>query len=317
MKFSEKDLQRYAQPLPKTEEEKCKNAIEQVCEALQRYGFSLSDKAISLLVEGSYSYARTMCDNTGAKVTIFIQGSYANDTCIAYESDVDIAIIRNDIHDSLFGSIYKQPYCTHKKEAESLKEYVQWSLEDKFSKVTRGNKSVKVPGNSNRISADVVPCIELTYYPNSENHDYMTYFKGTVIYADDGTKVVNFPKLHIFNAKNKDYVTDGKFKKMVRVAKEMRSIMECCYRSAREISSFEIESLLYNVPYEVYAKYTYNYGYIFDEIVSYLYSNLKNVKYFNEVNGIKPLCLDPSREKVLHSFIGDLKNFYEYSPTEA
>ena len=171
MKFSEKDLQSYAKPLPKTEEEKCKNAIEQVCEALQRYGFSLSDKAISLLVEGSYSYARTMYDSAGAKITIFIQGSYANDTCIAHESDVDIAIIRSDISDCLFDSIYKQPYCTHKKEAESLKEYIQWALKDKFSKVTRGNKSIKVPENSNRISADVVPCIELTYYPNSENHD--------------------------------------------------------------------------------------------------------------------------------------------------
>ena len=312
MKFSEEDLRRYAQPLPKTEEEKCKNAIEQVCEALQAYGFSLSDQAIVLLVEGSYSYSRTMYNSDGSKVTIFIQGSYANDTCIAYESDVDIAIIRYDIHDSLFDSDFNQPYCTHKNEADSLKNRIRRALEHKFPRVAGGNKSIKIPGNRDRMNTDVVPCIELIYYPNSDHDDFRTRFTGTVIYADNGKTIVNFPRLHILNAKAKEIDTGGKFKKMVRIAKIMRFLMETLHKSAQEISSFEIESLLYNVPNEVYSEFSFNNKYIFRAIIDFLHSNRDNVKYFYEVNGMKPLCLDPSRENVLASFIIDLNVFFEY-----
>ncbi len=177
----------------------------------------------------------------------------------------------------------------------------------------RKNKSIKIHGNSYRKDADSVPALRYRDYSYDYRFDPENYVGGILIKADDGTEVINYPEQHIKNGIDKNKRTNLYFKKMVRIAKEMRYQMQDeGYEFAQKASSFGIECLLYNVPDEIFAKYDY-YKYIFDDIVEFLYDNKHSINSFVEVNGIKKLCYDSDdREKIYKGFIDDLKGFYSY-----
>ena len=100
MKFKESILKQYAAPLSETEDIKCKHAIEAIRDALSDLGYTDDQKGIRLLESDTLSYAVSMRNKYSTeRVHIFIQGSYANNTCVRNESDVDIAVVREDIFD--------------------------------------------------------------------------------------------------------------------------------------------------------------------------------------------------------------------------
>ena len=103
---------------------------------------------------------------------------------------------------------------------------------------------------------------------------------------------------------------------MVRIIKKMRYIMDdYSYSSAKEVSSFGLESLLWNLPNEIFTKY-FTYRYIFDDIVDYIYNNKSLLSTYKEATGIKQLCPYSSDISKMSNFINDLKRFYEYDITE-
>lgn len=82
--------------------------------------------------------------------------------------------------------------------------------------------------------------------------------------------------------------------------------------SAREVSSFELESLLWNLPDELFTRYCFH-RYLFDDIVEYIYRNDKLISDYMEANGIKPLCPRHGDRNKISNFIYDLRHFYEYN----
>ena len=100
MKFKESTLKLYAAPLSETEDIKCKHAIEAIRDALSDLGYTDDQKGISLLENDTLSYSVAMRNKYSTeRIHIFIQGSYANNTCVRNESDVDIAVVREDIYE--------------------------------------------------------------------------------------------------------------------------------------------------------------------------------------------------------------------------
>ncbi|MEK4876378.1 hypothetical protein N1I87_17420 [Bacillus sp. FSL W8-0102] len=83
------------------------------------------------------------------------------------------------------------------------------------------------------------------------------------------------------------------------------------YESANNVSSFGLESLLWNLPNEAFTKYTI-YRYAFGEITEYLWKNSHMLPFYKEANGIKPLCESTIDVEKYTRFIKDLYNFYEY-----
>ena len=51
------------------------------------------------------------------KIHIFIQGFYANNTCVRNESNVDIAVVREDLYESAFGEKFIWPTTDKRDEA--------------------------------------------------------------------------------------------------------------------------------------------------------------------------------------------------------
>ena len=133
-----------------------------------------------------------------------------------------------------------------------------------------------------------------------------------MIFADDGTIIRNFPKQHIANGKAKNIRTHYCYKRMVRIIKKMRHIMsDIGYKSADNVSSFGLESLLWNIPDSYFTKYK-SYGFIFEALLSYLYSNQQILTHGLEANGIKTLCTTQAEVSAYAAFINDLYKFFEY-----
>ena len=314
MKFNEYKLKLYAAPLSDTEDEKCKHAIEAIRDALKDLGYTDDQKGVALLEDETHAYSISMRNMFSTeKIHIFIQGSYANNTCVRNESDVDIAVVRQDLYEYAFGEKLGSSTTGQKVEASKLKNAVESTLRKKFPyQVHRGNKSIKVDGNTYRKPADTVPCFSLHYYYRSHLKDFLTHHEGVVIFADDGSINMNFPKQHIANGKAKNNRTKHYYKKMVRIMKKMRHLMsDCGYSCADRVSSFGVESLLWNFPDSCFTKYS-SYGFNFEEIVGYAYNHKAELGKYYEANGIKKLC--PTQQDVnnFSTFIDKLYSFYEY-----
>ena len=157
-----------------------------------------------------------------------------------------------------------------------------------------------------------MPCISLNYHYQAHSYDSIKHYEGVTIYADDGTVINNFPKQHIANGKAKNISTNFYYKKMVRIMKKIRYLMsEKGYSSADKVSSFGVESLLWNIPDSYFMRHE-AYGFKFMEIVSYVFYHKDDLLYYYEANGIKKLC--PTQEDINNYsiFIDDLYLFYKF-----
>lgn len=322
MKFTEEQLKLYAAPLSDTENQKCLNAIGMVRDALKGLGFTDDGKSIKKMFEDTYAYSIEMRSASGGrKVSLFIQGSYANNTNVRTESDVDIAVVQEEVFNPEYRSSsdpYPQSdvdygFSSSTPASKSFKDEVQYCLTEKFgSDVERKNKSIKVHGNTYRKDADSVPCRRYRDYRKDYSKNINNYIPGIMILPDRGGVIINYPEQHIENGRAKNISTNYYYKKMVRIIKKMRYIMsDLGYKEAEDVSSFGLESLLWNLPDSVFMKYS-SYKYIFDEVVQYLSEHKHALESYKEANGIKPLCESSSDVEKYKNYIDRLRSFYEY-----
>lgn len=323
MKFTEKQLQAYAAPLSESEEERCKNAIRMVRDAMKLIGYSDNDKEIYKYEGETPAYALELsASNTGRKLFLLVQGSYANNTNVRTQSDVDVAVILEstfipEYRANVKGESYGFSDGTFT--VKQLKDEVESALKSKFNNegVERNDKSIKVHGNSYRVDSDVVPAYRYRDYRADYTFNANNYIGGIEIRPDSGGKIINFPEQHIKNGKQKNTETGYRYKKHVRIMKKMKSIMkDSGYSIPSNISSFGLESLLWNVPNAVYAKYSLL-RYTFDELLKYLKSDFENLGNYKEANGIKPLFTSTTQKDDYKSFINSLIEFYQYEINES
>lgn len=137
--------------------------------------------------------------------------------------------------------------------------------------------------------------------------------KGIYIITDkEKEKIYNYPLQHIRNGTEKNKNTEYKYKQYVRIFKYIKYYMEISdYQSAKELGSFKVESLLWNVPNEYFTKY-YHCGYGVEHIISYLVSNKDKIFTYKEANGIKNLCPEYMDGVKMNNFINDIKTFFVY-----
>lgn len=319
MIFTEDMLITYSQPLSATEDQQCKNAIRMVIDAIKPFGFSETRSFVEPMYAETYAYYQELASDHGnRKIKVFLQGSYANNTNVRTQSDVDIAIVEEDVfqtsyrsgvNDSAYGFITVSP------PVKTFKDEIEEALKSKFgSDVERRNKSIKINGNTYRKDADGVPCRRHKDFSHDFSNNPMNYIGGITIMADSGERIINYPEQHIKNGKEKNTASNHYYKKMVRIIKKMRYLMQQNgMESADKISSFALESLMWNIPNDKYLEYReYRKVYMFDRLVDYLNSNLYYLPTYKEANGIKDLCPTPELLTNMKNFIIDLHRFYEY-----
>jgi Nucleotidyltransferase domain. len=319
LKYTEQQLARMASPIGKTEEEKCKNAIRMVRDAMKKLDYTDDGKDIYKFADDTYAYALNLRQRNSEKnVTILIQGSYANKTNIPEESDVDVAIILESTFTTKYRKgVTRENYGFTKGTFSilELKDEVEKALNEHFGRqgVERHDKSIKVIGNTYRVDADVVPAYRYRDYSNDWGFNSNNYSGGIEIRPDSGGCIVNYPEQHIKNGILKNKETKYNYKKCVRIAKSMRKELEKYgFEVSEEVSSFGIESLLWNVRNDAYIKYSSILGFVFDEILLFLLNDFDNFSTYKEANGIKPLFNNEKTKQAYKDFIFTLQNFFRY-----
>ena len=76
MRYTESQLEGFTKPISDTENQRCENMIKMVKEAIQDYYIETRDNKMNL-----------------SDYEIFLQGSYANNTNVKQNSDVDICVM--------------------------------------------------------------------------------------------------------------------------------------------------------------------------------------------------------------------------------
>lgn len=197
--------------------------------------------------------------------SIFLQGSYGNDTNVYRDSDVDVVICLNQTYYSDTNLLqpgaktnYDYAFSRATYADDDFKVDVLAWLQKKFGASVRpGKKAIFIRGNGNRRDADVIVCVQHRRYRAASSGVDAQYDKGIVFWTSAGTKIVNFPKQHSENCTNKHQNTNQRFKRIVRVYKNMRNHMiDDKYLADGEAPSYFIEGMLWNVPVD---KFTQSY----------------------------------------------------------
>lgn len=233
MRYTENQLKEMTKPASDSEEQRMENAIAMVKGALTNN---------TIIRDSDYE--------------IFAQGSYANNTNVRNNSDVDINVCYTGAFyfDIPLGrsrydyGLYDDVDYTFKQFKDSIEEI----LVRKFGrdKVHRKNKCIHVEENTYRTEIDVVPTWKYRHY-----FDFFStkYNEGVKLLADDGTSVKNFPKQHLFNGRTRNVNTGQRYKKLVRIIKRIHLDMEKdSYYTNNRITSFLLESLVYLLPDRIF-----------------------------------------------------------------
>lgn len=189
--------------------------------------------------------------------SVFLQGSYGNNTNILTESDVDIVVKLNDCFQSDLSSLseeekekYQEYFNTATYTHSDFKRDVLKVLEDAYgSDIKVGNKAIVINANGNRRKSDVIAAIQYRRYYKFNGVYDQSYDEGICFYNSAGDVIANYPKQHCDNLTRKHQDTDQWLKPMARILKNMRGILVSDGILESSIApSYYLEGLLYNVP---------------------------------------------------------------------
>lgn len=298
MRYTETTLKTWIAPLSQTEEQRVENTVKMIKDAV-------------------LSYSKLY----GCTIEVFAQGSYANNTNVRHDSDVDICVMcKSTFFPNYVDGMIDKDY-GHSEGSISYadyKKYVIDALKLKFgsSAVTVGNKSIKIKENSYHVNADVVPAFQYRDYKIISSKAENKFVEGIKYIATDGTVVINYPKIHIDNGKQKNNQTNMRYKRLVRIMKRIKNNMQEEGKvDSTKITSFLIECLVWNVPNS-----TINSAITWENMVrdaiAYLWNAIKEERHkeWGEVSE-KLYLFHSSRKwtaKETQDFLYDMYNYLQY-----
>lgn len=258
MKYSEERLQSWTAPLSDTEKQRADNAI----------------KMIRAAIDGSEELKHM-------DIEIFTQGSYANNTNVRSESDVDVCVMLKDVFHGVYPDGKKREdygFTAASLTFSRYRDMVKSALQAKFRSeyVSDGNKSLKIDENTYHVKADVVPAFQLRNYYYWGSTDPGRYVEGIWFMSKDGQEVKNYPKEHISNGITKNNETNYKYKKLVRIMKHIRNEMvDDKKANGDKITSFLVECLVWNIPNSTITGYS-TWTETVKQAIIYLYNAIKD-----------------------------------------
>lgn len=181
------------------------------------------------------------------RLRVYAKGSYANNTNVRADSDVDIAVECTEAEywkEAAPGVHIPSGKYTGTWTPAKLRQELSAALTCKFVGAvdTSGSTAIRVHSSSARVDADVVPCFSYRYYLSANSSRV-----GTKIFKKDGSTLVNYPEQQLLNGRKKNQRTDYAYKKTVRILKRVENSMVQA-GTADPLASFFIECLVYNCP---------------------------------------------------------------------
>lgn len=193
----------------------------------------------------------------GKNYSVFLQGSYGNDTNIYAESDVDIVIKLDDCWQSDLSELtqeekekYDNAYVNATYTYVDFKRDVLGVLTKQYDDdVVSGHKAIMIAASGSRRKADVIAAIQFRRYYKFNGIYDQSYDDGMYFFNSDGKRIVNYPRQHSTNLTKKHQDSDHWLKPMVRILKNLRSkLIDDGILKDGIAPSYYLEGLLYNVP---------------------------------------------------------------------
>jgi hypothetical protein len=193
------------------------------------------------------------------RLSVFAKGSYANNTNVRTDSDVDIAVqcteaeyweeAQPGLRLSNSGSDYRGKWTP-----TLLRSELTAALVEKFGTTavdTSNSTAIFVKSSSARVDADVVPCFSYRRYM-AGGDDLL----GTKIFKKSGGTIINYPDQQLKEGRAKNIRTGNAYKKSVRILKRLENLLVAESR-CEELASYFVECLAYNCPDPVFAHSTW------------------------------------------------------------
>jgi hypothetical protein len=189
--------------------------------------------------------------------SVFLQGSYGNDTNIYAESDVDIVIKLDDCWQSDLSGLtqdekdrYKNAFVDATYTHVDFKRDVLKVLTDQYgSDVKAGDKAIAIAASGSRRKADVIAAIQFRRYYKFNGVYDQSYDEGICFFNAAGERIANYPKQHSANLTRKHQDSGQLLKPMARVMKNLRGkLVDDGVLKIGVAPSYYLEGLLYNVP---------------------------------------------------------------------
>lgn len=196
-------------------------------------------------------------DGFRSDFSVYVKGSYANNTNVKSDSDVDVVVECTDAcywkeHEPAKGGHPSGNPYTGPWTPEKLRQEIADALEKKFpGSVTPGSTAFEVDASSARVNADVVPAFQYKLYFSDGS-----YRQGTMIFRKDGASIVNYPKLQLEKGKEKNIRTGGLYKKTVRILKRLENEL-VSEGLTDQVPSYLLECLIYNCPEDYFSRDTW------------------------------------------------------------
>ena len=191
-------------------------------------------------------------------IAVYAKGSYANNTNVKTDSDVDIVVECRDIFyyedfdKSNPGHSPIAPYEGDWGDPEKFRREVKAALDSKFpGSVVAGSVAIAVESSTSRVDADVVPCFTFRdYFSDGSKRE------GTRVFKSGGGHIDNYPQLQLKLGRNKNTRTYGAYKKTVRILKRLENVLVDEGLTA-EVPSYLMECLIYNCDERYFARSTW------------------------------------------------------------
>jgi hypothetical protein len=202
----------------------------------------------------------------GRDYRVYTKGSYANNTNVRRDYDVDIAVeYQGFFYSEMAFDLEGQPKSavgvvssTDPYTRADFKRDIQGALEATFGKsaIEAGSIAYRVREQKTTLPADVVPCWEYRRYDRIEAGTPI-FQQGTRVYTSSGDPINNYPAQQLKNGIAKNNKTGKRYKRMVRALKRLENRLVVNGDLENELPSYLVECLVYNVPNENFGHLTY------------------------------------------------------------
>lgn len=202
----------------------------------------------------------------GRPYRVYVKGSYANNTNVRLNFDVDIAVeyygyFYSDMAFELEGKPKStvgvvdsdDPYTR-----EEFKADIKAALHAAFGAraVSQGRIAFRVREKATTLPADVVPSWEYRRYDRIVRGVPVCH-QGTCVFPTGGVRTENFPEQQRENGNQKNSETAKRYKRMVRALKKLQTRLVEQGLLSEELPSYLIECLVYNVPNNAFGHSAY------------------------------------------------------------
>ncbi|MBM2620951.1 nucleotidyltransferase [Actinoplanes sp. LDG1-06] len=212
--------------------------------------------------QNTYTSVKAALDRSTAlrnlRWEVFLQGSYANATNTRGDSDVDVVVM---LTSTMYPDVSRLLPADQDRQqrgrragttsAGRFRTLVHQALIDYYGtdRVHPKNKCLRVDRTAGYVDADVVPTLQHRLYTSYPAYGQPTWIEGVAIDPLHGPRVVNYPKEHIKNGRDKNKRCSERYKPTVRQIKNLRKRAVATGLLADGIApGYLLECMTYNVP---------------------------------------------------------------------